>query len=153
MGKSGRERAEKFFDWSVIIPQYEKLWDELGKIRKTHSIDNKPLKHPWPARLDPFYAFENYPTKVLTKNTVVALVYNNLDDSINHILTLKKLSMVNFSDVIQPTDNEIKILLTALAEKPIPIEKIIEKFKGNRKVFIFRSLNWLLKLGVLKINL
>ena len=151
MGKSGRERAEKFFDWSVIIPQYEKLWEELGKIRKTHSIENKPLKHPWPARLDPFYAFENYPTKVLTKNTVLALVHNNLDDSINHILTLKKLSMVNFSDVIQPTDKEIKILLTALAEKPIPIEKIIEKFKINRKLFIFRSLNWLLKLGVLKI--
>ncbi len=149
MGKSGRERAEKFFDWSVIIPQYEELWEELGKIRKTQSIDNKPLKHPWPARLDPFYAFENYPTQVLSKNTVLALANNNYIESVNHILTLKKLSMVNYSDVIQPTDEEIKILLAALAEKPISIEKIIEKFKENRKIFIFRSLNWLLKLGVL----
>ena len=151
MGKSGRERAEKNFDWSVIIPQYELLWEELESIRKNQLIALKPLKHPWPARLDPFYAFENYPTQILTKNTVLGIDHNNLEDALNHILSLKKLAMVSFSNSIQPTNEEIKILLTAFSKKPISVEELIAKFDDHRKIFIFRSLNWLLKIGSLKI--
>jgi glycosyltransferase involved in cell wall biosynthesis len=60
MGLTGQRRARECYDWSVIIPRYESLWERLCDIRLSKSAVLQPLKHPWPARMEPFHAFSAY---------------------------------------------------------------------------------------------
>jgi glycosyltransferase involved in cell wall biosynthesis len=69
MGTEGRQRAQKVYDWKVIIAQYEALWAEqqsvrLAALQGASKVAGKPA-HPWPARMDPFNAFASYPTHTL----------------------------------------------------------------------------------------
>ena len=85
MGKSGKKRAKEVYDWSVIIPQYEKLWDELHLIRTAHDKSKEiKLTHPYPSRAEPFTAFASYPTYILNNNTTVELTmqYNEAVEKI-----------------------------------------------------------------------
>jgi len=68
MGEAGQARAREVYDWSCIIPQYEDLWAQLNEERN-RSAGGAPTKASWPARPDPFAAFETYPTHILSEAT------------------------------------------------------------------------------------
>jgi glycosyltransferase involved in cell wall biosynthesis len=74
MGEAGRRRAREIFDWAVVYPQYQALWDELGDRRR--AVQQEPdllakvLAAPRAAsRLDPFRTFASYPTAHVTSRT------------------------------------------------------------------------------------
>ena len=54
MGTEGRKRVESFYDWRVIIPQYNDLWSELNSIREANTARSSSRPISWPARQDPF---------------------------------------------------------------------------------------------------
>jgi glycosyltransferase involved in cell wall biosynthesis len=79
MGEAGRARARETFDWALIYRQYQALWGELNARRLAAAADPDELA--WlaaaprvaPDRLDPFHAFEHYPTQAISAGTVARL--------------------------------------------------------------------------------
>lgn len=151
MGESGRQRVQEDYDWTVIIPQYEALWLELSEIRKIQAPKLESLPHPWPARMDPFYAFANYPTHLLTPQTSLGLVDNNIQTARTRVTQYQQLAMINFARVVLPADEEVNMVLKAVGSGPRPAFEIVAAIEIERRGFVFRSLVWLVKLGILKV--
>ncbi len=149
MGEAGRQRAREVYDWAAIIPQYEALWAQLTEIRNTQEI--APLPHPWPARLEPFHAFAAYPTHTLTPQTVLALVDADADTAITRTLTYRRLAMVDFAKAILPSEAELQAVLSSANSGPNAAMDLLTSIPADRQAFVFRSLVWLIKLGVLKV--
>jgi glycosyltransferase involved in cell wall biosynthesis len=156
MGAAGRQRAQEVYDWKTIIGQYEALWAEqervrLAAIQNTEATPAK-LAHPWPARMDPFYAFASYPTQTLKPTTVLSLTDNNLEAATARLQSYQALSMISFAKTVLPTAEEIAAVLKQAAEGPQPAQALVKHIDDNRKPFVFRTLVWFLKLGILKLQ-
>lgn len=151
MGKAGLQRAQEIYDWKHIIPQYEDLWAELAKIRALESVKLESLAHPWPARLDPFHAFEVYPTLTLTHQSKLELVDPDKEKSLGKIRACRKLAMVNFAEFVLPSDEEVLSLVELAAEGANSAEAFALTQPQQRQAFVFRSLVWLVKLGVFRV--
>lgn len=150
MGDAGRARARQVYDWSLIIPQYESLWAQLTEIRNAQAKELTVLAHPWPARMDPFGSFAEYPTRTLTPNTVLGLTDADAHTAIQRALAYRQLMMVDFAKIVLPTDDEIRAMLNAAASGPKPAAELVESVSPERQAFALRSLSWLVKMGVLK---
>ena len=151
MGAAGRQRARAGYDWAVIIPQYESLWAQQGELRKTQAGALKPLAFPWPARMDPFHAFARYPTMILTPGTVLGLVDVDAETAGQRVAVYRELAMVNFAKIVLPMPLEVQAVLASVAAEPRPAAELIQSLPVERQAFVFRSLVWLVKLGVLKV--
>ena len=151
MGEAGQLRAREVYDWAAIIPKYEALWAQLAEIRNAQGKNLKPLAHPCPARMDPFHAFAAYPTQTLTEQTVLGLVDSNAETALQRTLAYRQLAMVDFAKVILPGEDEIRAVLTTAANGPKAAGELVASISTERQAFVFRSLVWLVKLGVLKV--
>ncbi|MFZ2854850.1 MAG: glycosyltransferase family 4 protein [Rhodocyclaceae bacterium] len=149
MGEAGRQRACEVYDWAAIIPQYEALWAQLTEIRMVQGKDLKPLAHPWPARMDPFHAFAAYPTKLLMPETVLGLVDADAATALQRTLAYRQLAMVDFAKVVLPTEGEIRAVFATAATGAKPAAELVAAIPPERQAVVFRSLVWLVKLGVL----
>ena len=150
MGEAGQKRAQQVYDWKPIIGQYEALWATQTELRIAGAKDLKPLAHPWPARMDPFHAFASYPTQSLTPQTLLTLVDADAPSAIQRAMAYRQLAMVDFAKVILPTEFEITAVLQAAAQAQAA-QALVATIAQERQAFVFRSLAWLLKLGVLKV--
>jgi glycosyltransferase involved in cell wall biosynthesis len=156
MGAAGRLRAQEVYDWRVIIAQYEALWAEQQSAR-TAALENTatpPVKltHPWPARMDPFYAFASYPTQALTANTILCLADASVEAATARIQTYQGMAMVSFAKWVMPNDAEIVAVLKQASSGPQSAQNLVVQINEARKPFVFRTLVWFLKLGVLKVQ-
>jgi len=151
MGEAGRQRAREVYDWAAIIPQYEALWAQLNEIRTAQAKHLQPLAHPWPARMDPFHAFAAYPTQTLTEQMLLELVDADADTALKRTLAYRQLAMIDFAKVILPSEAEIQTVLQAAATGPKAAVALVAAVPAERQAFVFRSLAWLVKLGVLKV--
>ncbi|EKD97542.1 MAG: hypothetical protein ACD_23C00876G0002, partial [uncultured bacterium] len=104
---------------------------------------------PWPARMDPFHAFASYPTNLLTEQTVLCLVDADADTALKRTLAYRQLAMIDFAKIILPSEAEIQVVLTAASTEPKAAAELIAGLPAERQPFVFRSLAWLVKLGVL----
>lgn len=150
MGEAGRRRAIEVYDWSVIIPQYEALWTELNHIRRTES-KVETLKYPWPARMDPFAAFAAYPSMMLSPQTRICRVDSDFKVSLQRVEASRNLAMVNFAKNVLPSSEEVAAVLTTASSMPTPAIDLVQGISPERQAFVFRSLAWLIKLGVLRV--
>jgi starch synthase len=156
MGAAGRLRAQQVYDWKIIIAQYEALWAEQDRVRLVALQNTEAplakLAHPWPARMDPFYAFASYPTQALKTSTVLCLADVNLETATTRIQQYQAMAMVSFAKLILPTEAEIAAVLKQAAEGPQAALDLVKHIEDARKPFVFRTLAWFLKLGVLKLQ-
>ena len=156
MGAAGRERAQQVYDWKVIIAQYEALWAEQDRVRLAAMQDEAKvpgkLEQPWPARMDPFHAFASYPTQALKASTVLALVDNSLEAATARLQTYQAMAMVSFAKFVLPSDAEVEAVLKQAAAGPQAAMELVQTIDNARKPFVFRTLAWLLKMGILKMN-
>ena len=148
MGEEGRKRARAVYDWAVIIPKYEALWAELAEIRQQQAKKLPKLAHPWPARMDPFAAFSAYPTRTLTPKTILELA---LPDAAEKLSLWRSLAMVDFAKRVLPAQEECEAVLTTLASGPRPAGEVVQGLAPERQGFVFRSLAWMVKMGVLRV--
>ena len=152
MGHSGRKRALADYDWSKIIQQYESLWTNLNEIRiKSPSKVSVNSLHPWPARMDPFYAFDAYPSAILDENSTYALTAMNSIVAIEDYKALKKLFIVNYIKNIFLNDDEVEKILAIIGSKNISSAEIASHFDDSRRHHIIRGLAWLQKLGLIQL--
>ena len=156
MGAAGRERAQQVYDWKVIIAQYEALWAEQDRVRLAAMQDEAKvpgkLEQPWPARMDPFHAFASYPTQALKASTVLALVDNSLEAATARLQTYQAMAMVSFAKFVLPSDAEVEAVLKQAAAGPQAAMELVQTIDNARKPFVFRTLVWLLKMGILKVH-
>jgi starch synthase len=151
MGSAGQKRAQEVYDWKVIIGQYEALWDEQTQIRLAQSKGLKSLAYPWPARMDPFYAFASYPTRELGPQTKLSLV-GSQEQAMQRVKEMLQLRMVDFARVVLPSDAEIEAVLSECTLEPRSAQELVMRIGPERQAFVLRSLVWLVKLGVLKVS-
>lgn len=79
MGEAGRRRAREVFDWSRVMARYHELWSALNERREAALRDH--VEAAWiakaptvsPTGLDPFEAFEHYPTELIGPGTLLSL--------------------------------------------------------------------------------
>jgi len=153
MGQAGKQRAQQLYDWCTIIAQYEALWQEQTQLRLAAQTADHVAEppHAWPARMDPFFAFESYPTQTLKPTSVLALVDASATEALLRVNQYKGLAMVNFAKLVLPTDAEIVHVLNAAAQGPSSAQALVQGIEPSRQAFVLRSLAWLLKLGVLRL--
>jgi starch synthase len=153
MGRAGKQRARQLYDWSAIIAQYEALWQEQTQLRlaaqKTKQATEFP--HAWPARLDPFFAFESYPTQTLKLTSMLAITDLSAQEAFLRVKQYKSLSMVNFAKLVLPSEEEIATVLNVAASGPCSAHALLESIEPSRQALVLRALVWLLKLGVLRL--
>jgi|GEM_PF-426651 len=150
MGEAGRQRARSVYDWAAIIPQYEALWTQLGELRRAQSPALKPMAYPWPARMDPFYAFGCYASRTLNPQTLLALTDGDAAVALQRVSAYRGLAMVDFARAVLPTADEVRLVIEAAAGGPKPAGALVEGIPAARRPFVLRGLAWLVKLGVLK---
>ncbi len=153
MGDAGRARARSVYDWKVVIGRYETLWAQLSEIRAARATGGARPAHPWPARMDPFRAFADYPTHTLTPQTVLALADTDVDSARRRIHGYRALAMVEFAGFVLPTEAEVEQMLDGLSVGPRSAGELIAGVPAARRPFVFRSLAWLAKLGAVKVCL
>ena len=64
--------------------------------------------------------------------------------------TFRQLAMIQFAQVVMPSDAEVEMILTQAARGPQTALELIAVAPAARRPFVLRSLAWLAKLGVLR---
>ena len=149
MGVSGRERAKICYDWQVIIPKYEELW-ERQRVKREAADKKMHYSSTVATRLDPFYAFQGYPTSQLAAEQLLGLRHSDLNKSLKQFEQLSALAMVNFAAYIMPSREESTKVLELLGSGAMTVNEILENFPADRQLQLNRALVWYLKLGILK---
>ena len=151
MGTAGLTRAREVYDWARIIPQYEDLWAELNEERK-RAADGTVTKSSWPARPDPFAAFEAYPTHVLTEASHLEATASDVVALCAQVEAMRTLAMINFAKLVQPTPDEVRLVLATAVKGSTRAVDLVRDIAAERRAQVFRGLGWLLKVGVLKLT-
>lgn len=151
MGEAGLARAQNVYDWSVIIPQYQQLWAELAERRAKAVAEPVPTKYKAknPARPDPYYLFQHYPTKVMNSKDSVRLVGNKLDlrERYEDILfSLAKEALLPFEI--------LESLLQYLADgEEKTVGEIMATIPEEHRILSPNSILWLCKTGLLQMDI
>ncbi len=150
MGSKGKDRAKNLYDWQVIIPKYEELWQFLAdKRRASRPNDRPPLR--LPSRLDPFYAFSGYPTRSLEISQRLALRHPDKIKSLNQLHRYKELTIVNYATYILPGEDESRRLIDLLGNESKTIAEILDHFSEESQTSLYRMIAWLVKLGIVTV--
>lgn len=150
MGDEGRKRAREVYDWRVIMGQYEGLWARQQEVRRAQQGKTRALRHPWPARLDPFHSFAAYPTETLDENTNLALC-DDLGSARARAGQYRQLVMVKFAGYVVPSQETVEHILLRAASGTTPARLLIEGLDGKDRVSQLRGLSWLVKMGILRL--
>ena len=102
--------------------------------------------------MDPFYAFDSYPTNILSSDSLLSLVDSNVPEALNRLSIYRQLDMINFAKGGIPHDDEIKAVLRAASVGPLKAKILLKNIPPHRHPFVFRSLSWLVKLGILSMS-
>lgn len=157
MGEAGRRRVRELYDWSVIIPRYEALADELAALRRQAVAERPDLASPpantlqhWPARMDPLHGFAGYPTLRLEPATRLALVDPTPAEARVRLQSYLALAMVRYAIPVLPSGDELSAVLEAAAGGPRPALALVQGLPPERRPLVFRTLAWLVKLDLLR---
>jgi glycosyltransferase involved in cell wall biosynthesis len=138
--EKARRRATTY-DWWHIIPAYEGLWRELKAKRPPPAV---PLA--WHKVPDPFAMYAGYPTAALTESDRVNLA---LPIDVASRLLAHDINAFALDIMIGPDDIS-RLLLAASAADGISIGEMLQKHGGANHAALWRTVGWLLKLGIFK---
>ena len=62
----------------------------------------------------------------------------------------RALAMVNFAKDMLPSEMECRMVLDKLVQGPQPAGALVQNLAAERQAPVFRTLVWLMKMGVLK---
>lgn len=152
MGAAAQRTVAAKFDWSVIIPQYQAFWAELGQRRAAAQpsaegpspmIDN-------PRRLDPFRLFESYPTETLSHDTVVRVSPGMTWEAAVGRLAGPLARVGNWQ---HPNLPDMQAAFAFLDEGgAASVTDLLSQFPSGKHPFVERGLLWLAKFDVLTVE-
>lgn len=149
MGAEGLRRVQAFYDWKVVIPQYEELWVEL-RSRRLASSDKLSDVPSSPDRLDPYYSFASYPSQKLLPSTFLVSSCDAKDafSDLNSLLSLELVPV----DLVGVPESVLREMLGFFVDSGgAQVCQVLKcsHFYGFSHSLLFRSLSFLIKLGLL----
>lgn len=142
MGQSGYQWARSRFDWSVLVPQYQDLWQELGARREKAAA--LTAKRPAPLLDDPFRLFKHYPTELLTAKTVLRFNSDNEFSAANYLLD----PLGSGAMPVMPPAEAMDQLLAFIKEKgSVSVQALSEQF-GLPLYKTVRLAGWFAKMNL-----
>ncbi len=152
MGKNGRNRAEQLYDWSVILPQYLDLFDELTVRRKkdfgigTHD-PSRVCSHPF--NPDPLSVFSGFSDNIVDGNTIIRPAQKGGET----YRWLFEHSVTSFArDVLLKPDRIGDLVDKVAADDGCKINKIIQYFPDVNQKYVIGTCLWLYKYGMVKLE-
>ena len=145
-GAAGRARAQRLFDWRVVVAAYQDLWTELAEQRasgagvalRDHSAHTAHVDYP-----DPFAIYRGYPTTLLAPSTVVAA---RTDDPSADLARLREGGLHTFVGHAFLSDADVDALMARLvASGPIRAGDIVAAHPADGRNKLVRTLLWLKK--------
>lgn len=151
MGQSAKARARALFDWKAVIPQYEDLWADMAKRRRTApALPTWPRNvMPHPRRLDPFHLFGNYATEWLSPTTLFAAAPRASEQTLAQLYSA---DLARYADFVIPTLAEAEVVMGKLADGvQLTTTQLLAGIAPNRKPFVERGLLWMVKYDLLRL--
>ncbi len=147
MGQSGQRRAAATYDWRVIIPAYEALWQSLNEQRRRDKPapalpPNWPAAHP--AFPNPWAVFGGFPAATLAPGDTLRVVMTAEEIS----LILKHDMNLFIPELLLPPAS-----LRALAEGirnagSVRLQDLLAASPPSGRARLWRCVGWMLKHGV-----
>jgi len=149
MGQEARRRALEVFDWRHVIARYQELWTELAD-RRVKSPESAPKREGtanYPARMDPFTLFAEYPSVTISPDYRVYSLHVVKDAKalIDHPL-------VRFARPVMRLDLCDQILQRITKIDGMSITEMEAGTPRDQRSALARNLCWLAKLGLISIK-
>lgn len=145
-----RTKVRATYDWKYIIPAYEALWSEMSAKRKATHQQTKPVNWPvaFPQVPDPFTMYASYPTAALNENNRLTVVATA--DVIKELWSFE-INVFSLDMMIKP--EEATQLINHISGKGnVTIAEAFNQFPGLNRNQLWRTIGWLAKLGILRIQ-
>jgi alpha-maltose-1-phosphate synthase len=152
--KSLAEKASKrvlaSHDWKHIIPAYEALWEEMAIQKQANIKEAQPAM--WPSAMpqvpDPFTMYASYASASLKESDRISVIA-----SPQQISNLWKHEINIFAcDIMMSIDDAMKVINHISQQGDYSIGDILRQFSRFDRARIWRSLAWLIKLGILRVQ-
>lgn len=138
LGKQGQQDAQTRFDWSVVLTQYQSLWQELAAIR-AQAKPSRPQEAP--LNQDPYRLFASYPSRHIQPETRVESVHRS------QLALIKGFSMTQVAKSELASGTQLDQLVSLLEQAPADLGSL-EQASGLPQAQFYRTMGWLAKFGV-----
>jgi glycosyltransferase involved in cell wall biosynthesis len=145
IGMAAKKRARKTFDWSVIIPAYDALWEELDQRRQVEAPSCPTVQNAItsPRELDPFSVFRSFPSHTFSPNG-----HLELSDSAIGQLALRLRHRMNMFLPVHLIGLEDLPKLLNILQRTHRVEDVLAQWPNASRVRLTLTLVWLVKMGV-----
>lgn len=147
MGMQASARARSLYDWRVIIPAYEQLWDKLAEDRlRFASAPQVPAG--WDAAApdfpNPWRIFDSFPSRTLTAEDKIKTVISSgdLDLLLRHDMNLF------VPELLLPLPLIRELIEMLRAGDGVWVKDILAVAPEVERADLWRTLGWLLKHGI-----
>ena len=149
MGQEARRRALEMFDWRHVIGRYQELWAELAERRALASESAPPRadKASYPARMDPFGLFSDYPSTVLSARHRVYRLTGGPDTQ-----ALVEHPLIRFAKPVMRLDLCEQALGLIARNEGMEVGELLNAAAPEVRGLLPRNLCWLAKLGLISIR-
>lgn len=146
MGESGRARARAVYDWSVIIPAYEALWQRQGEEASRQTARSTPAG--WqavaPAFPNPGTVFESFSSRTLGPDDTI-----QIRAPVEEIALLAQHDMnLMQPDLLLPIPLVQELAEAIRANGAIKIRDILAIAPASEHPRLLRTVGWLAKYGL-----
>lgn len=151
MADKARTRAREIYDWKNIIPHYEAFWAEMAAKRQS-DFANAP-RTSWasvpPQVPDPFTMYASYPTEPFAEQGMISVIANA-----DQIRLLFKHDINLFGvDVMIPPEDTMRLIAWVSKRGSVTIGDLLRENSLLNRAQMWRTLGWLIKLGILNYKL
>ena len=147
MGAAGRQRAREVFDWSVVLGQYRRLWEQLAERRRQEpeTAPRPPARPPNPRRADPYLLYADYPQITILPGTLIEKKPASQADT-------DRLMAAEFLTLLPQLRGGRELPLRILAQlgaSPSPVDELLHL--ADDKAAVLRAVGWLAKTGLVRL--
>lgn len=140
-----RQRVRAIYDWPNIITAYEALWKDLATQRRKIPYDASPWPSALPQAPDPFQMYASYPSSALLPTGILKIKANlgQIEMLWQHSINVVAL------DVMLPPEQTLQFIRHIAERDHTHIEDLLVTVPGSEAPKAWRTLAWLIKLGIL----
>ena len=152
MGAAGRRRIDEVLDWKAVIPRYQAFWGELARRRAAAQAAPPAiaahLKNP--RRLAPLTLFASYPTQAL--HPADRIVVGSVAAWPEAAARLSRnLAAAGQWAMALPAERKA-VFEQVAASDGVRVHEIVQATPAERRPFVERSLTWMMKFDVLRLE-
>jgi glycosyltransferase involved in cell wall biosynthesis len=145
IGMAAKKRARETFDWSVVIPAYEALWNELEQRRNADAPSPSAVQNAitGPRELDPFSVFRSFPSQTLAADDRL-----ELSDCAAGELAQRLRHRMNMFLPVHLIELEDLPKLLNILQRAHQVGDILTQWPDASRDRLTLTLVWLVKMGV-----